>query len=83
MGDVRRTYTEIMEENHKICLEIEKRSRNAAVLNELLRYTGQMITVAAGMRIGAARARVNTLCRNALKNKNFLSIASIMEKGFE
>jgi hypothetical protein len=72
-----------MEENHKLCLEIEKRSRNAATLNELLRYTGQMITMAAGMRVGTARNRVNTLCRNALKNKHFLSIADIMEKGYE
>lgn len=83
MGDVRRIYTEIMEENHKIYLEIEKRSRNTMVLNELLRYVGQMITMAANMRIGTARTRVSTLCRNAVKTKHFLSIATIMEKGFE
>lgn len=83
MGDVRRIYTEIMEENHKIYLEIEKRSRNTIVLNELLRYVGQMITMAANMRIGTARTRVSTLCRNAVKTKHFLSIATIMEKGFE
>jgi hypothetical protein len=83
MGDIRRIYTEIMDENHKLYIEIEKRSSNAATLNDLLKYVGQMITVAANMRVGTARTRVNTLCRNALKSKHFLDIANIIEKGSE
>jgi hypothetical protein len=83
MGEIRRTYAEIMDENHKVCLEIRKKSQNAATLNEMLRYVGNMINLTANMRVGAPRTKVNTLCRQALKSKQFVSLTHIMEKGSE
>lgn len=47
----------------------------------MLRYVGSIINLAANMRVGSARTKVNTLCREALRGKQFVSLTQIIEKG--
>lgn len=57
---------------------MRKKALNTNNLTELLKYVGLTINTAANMRIGKARTRVNTLCRQALKNKQFVTLINVI-----
>lgn len=58
-----------------------KRATNHQALLEALRAVNQMIQRAARLRAGAAKAKVVTACRAAIKNNNMAALFKIIREG--
>lgn len=62
-------------------MEHEKRTTNHEELLEALKLVNNMIQYAAKLRVGAAKARVVTACRGAIKTNNTNALLKIIQDG--
>lgn len=62
-------------------MEHEKRTTNHEELLEALKLVNNMIQHAAKLRVGAAKARVVTACRGAVKANNTTALLKIIQDG--
>jgi hypothetical protein len=81
MGELRRTYAEVMGFNRNLLTEIEKKNVNTKQLGEALKVVGQIINQTANVRYGKAKEAVIAGCREAIKRREFPKIVAIMERG--
>ena len=63
--------------------ELIKKKKNNGILMNSLKEINSMINKAANLRVGNAKTIVTSLCRNAIKNKDFYSLIRIIESGKE
>jgi hypothetical protein len=72
-----------MEYNRNLITETQKKQANTAVLTETLKKLNGFINQIANVRYGEPKNQLIAKCREAIKNKKFPEIYSIMDKGVE
>jgi len=65
----------------QLVMEHTKRATNHTELLEALKLVNTMIQHAARLRLGAAKARVVTACRAAIKANNTITLLKIIREG--
>ncbi|EGR29382.1 hypothetical protein IMG5_156790 [Ichthyophthirius multifiliis] len=83
MKFMKKYYSDVMVQNNNLMTELIKRKKNNNILMSSLKEINSMINKASNIRLGNAKTRVTTLCRNAIKNKDFFSLLRIIEGGQE
>jgi hypothetical protein len=83
MSSFRRAYGEIVEHNNNLITETEKKNANSAVLTETLKTLNTFVNQIANVRYGEPKNQVISKCREAIKNKRFHDIYSLMDRGVE
>lgn len=84
LGDMecmKRMYSELYTLNNQLIGEYVKRSTNHHALLGALKEVNHMIQKAARLRVGTAKSRVVTACRNAIKSNNINSLFHIIISG--
>jgi len=81
MAQMRRTYTELYTRNRAMIGEHKIRSNNHEELLVCLKKVNHMIQKAGRLRVGEAKTKVVSLCRNALKTNNMPALFRIIETG--
>jgi len=81
MVTMKETYTELYTLNSQLIGEYVKRSTNHQALLSALKDVNHMIQKAARLRVGNAKTRVVTACRNAIKSNNIHSLFQIISRG--
>eukprot|EP01027_Heterolobosea_sp_BB2_P022819 GEZU01033661.1.p1 GENE.GEZU01033661.1~~GEZU01033661.1.p1 ORF type:complete len:176 (-),score=72.34 GEZU01033661.1:15-542(-) len=84
LGDMklmRGMYSNLYDINRELIGEYIKRSNNHNELLAALKEVNQMIQKAARLRVGAAKTRVITECRNAIKSNNIHALFKIVSLG--
>lgn len=71
MNSFRRTFTQIMEQNHNLITEIEKKNLNTKNLTEALKNVNSFINQIANVRYGESKNQIILKCREAIKTKKF------------
>ncbi|KAL3143199.1 Bardet-Biedl syndrome 2 protein [Trebouxia sp. C0009 RCD-2024] len=80
-GVMKKMYTQLQHLNRELVMEHEKRTTNREELLEALKLVNNMIQHAAKLRVGAAKARVVTACRGAIKANNTNALLKIIQDG--
>ncbi|KAL4450366.1 hypothetical protein ABPG74_009072 [Tetrahymena malaccensis] len=86
LGDMKfmkKYYTDVMVQNKNLMTELLKRKTNNDILMSSLKEVNSMISKASNLRLGQFKAKVTTLCRTAVKNKDLFSLVRIIENGSE
>ncbi|PNW81715.1 hypothetical protein CHLRE_06g257250v5 [Chlamydomonas reinhardtii] len=81
MKAMRKYYRQLADMNRDLIAEHDKRATNHVALLESLKEVNQMIQRAARLRVGAAKSRVVSLCRAAIKNNNMAALFKIIREG--
>eukprot|EP01015_Nassula_variabilis_P027815 TRINITY_DN5741_c0_g1_i2.p1 TRINITY_DN5741_c0_g1~~TRINITY_DN5741_c0_g1_i2.p1 ORF type:complete len:139 (-),score=18.49 TRINITY_DN5741_c0_g1_i2:50-466(-) len=81
MLDMKRMYGNLMIENRKLTAELLKKINNHQTLTAELKKINSFISKASNLRIGQAKAKIVTLCREAIKNNNLFNLVQIIQKG--
>eukprot|EP01063_Lacrimia_lanifica_P017892 TRINITY_DN24875_c0_g1_i1.p1 TRINITY_DN24875_c0_g1~~TRINITY_DN24875_c0_g1_i1.p1 ORF type:complete len:722 (+),score=315.58 TRINITY_DN24875_c0_g1_i1:97-2262(+) len=81
MALMRQHYQRLRELNSQLIGEYIKRSNNHTELLSALREVNAMIQKAARLRVGQAKTRVVTECREAIKSNNIPSLFKIIKVG--
>eukprot|EP01059_Diplonema_ambulator_P008431 TRINITY_DN18052_c0_g1_i2.p1 TRINITY_DN18052_c0_g1~~TRINITY_DN18052_c0_g1_i2.p1 ORF type:complete len:241 (+),score=33.01 TRINITY_DN18052_c0_g1_i2:112-834(+) len=81
MGLMRQHYSKLHELNSQLIGEYIKRANNHTELLAALREVNAMIQRAARLRMGAAKSRVISECREAIKSNNIPSLFRIIKLG--
>lgn len=74
-------YQRLFELNGDLIAEYTKRSNNHQQLLEALREVNQMIQRAAKLRVGTAKTRIITTCREAIRSNNIHQLMNIIRYG--
>jgi len=81
MQSMKRMYSELYTLNNQLIGEYVKRSTNHQALLGALKEVNHMIQKAARLRVGTAKTKVVTACRNAIKSNNINSLFQIIIQG--
>lgn len=81
MNLMRRMYGELFDLNRELIMEHTKRATNHADLLAALKEVNQMIQKAARLRMGTAKTRIITACRQAIKENNIQDLFKILNFG--
>eukprot|EP00736_Rhodelphis_marinus_P001569 Rmarinus@m.8620 len=84
LGDMKlmkKVYNQLFEMNGELIGEHIKRTQNHQALLSSLKDVNQMIQKAARLRVGSAKSRVVSSCRNAIKANNIQSLFKIIKMG--
>eukprot|EP00397_Hematodinium_sp_SG-2012_P023808 GEMP01024761.1.p1 GENE.GEMP01024761.1~~GEMP01024761.1.p1 ORF type:complete len:710 (+),score=124.12 GEMP01024761.1:179-2308(+) len=84
LGDydnMRKVLIGLLNANSELLAEYKKRSTNHQLLLEKLKEMNMVIQRVAGLRLGQARTRVISHCRQAIKKANTHELAEIMRTG--
>jgi Bardet-Biedl syndrome 2 protein len=81
MALMKRMYAELFTLNNQLIGEYVKRATNHQALLGALKEVNHMIQKAARLRVGSAKTRVVTACRNAIKTDNIQSLFNIIKEG--
>lgn len=81
MKAMRDMYSNLYDQNRELIGEYIKRRTNHSELLTSLKDVNQMIQKAAKLRIGNAKTRIVTECRNAIKSNNIHSLFKIISLG--
>mmetsp|Transcript_51970 Transcript_51970/g.86425 ORF Transcript_51970/g.86425 Transcript_51970/m.86425 type:complete len:704 (+) Transcript_51970:55-2166(+) len=84
LGDMilmRKIYQQLYDLNRDLISEHTKRANNHNELLASLKEVNQMIQKAARLRVGNAKARVVSACRNSIKSNNIHALFSIIRSG--
>merc|ERR1712096_526132 len=81
--DLKDIYNNLWNVNGELITEFNKRTSNHIELVKNLKNINQMIQKAANLRVGSARQRVITLCRQAIKNNNIHALINIIQRSKE
>ena len=74
-------YGQLYDINRELMMEHTKRATNHTELLAALKEVNQMIQKAARLRLGSAKTRVVTACRQAIKANNIHSLFKIIKVG--
>eukprot|EP00357_Protocruzia_adherens_P016107 CAMPEP_0115029300 /NCGR_PEP_ID=MMETSP0216-20121206/36898_1 /TAXON_ID=223996 /ORGANISM="Protocruzia adherens, Strain Boccale" /LENGTH=730 /DNA_ID=CAMNT_0002405817 /DNA_START=80 /DNA_END=2272 /DNA_ORIENTATION=- len=83
MGNMKRMYAALQNENGNLMTEYKKRCNNHQELMNCLKKVNNHIKKASNLRVGAAKTRVVNACRSALKNKQYHQLVQIIQTGQE
>jgi len=86
LGDMplmRRIYADLYTLNRQLVSEYVKRANNHQALLNSLKEVNHMIQKASNLRMGTAKSRVVTECRNAIKVNNIKSLFQIIKEGHD
>lgn len=81
MKGMRSAYKELYLMNQELLGEYAKRSNNHEELMAALKEVNRYISQASKLRVGEAKTRTISECRNALKSKNIGALVQIMRTG--
>ena len=84
LGDIRsmrQAYAELYTLNAELMGEYSKRANNHDQLLAALKDVNHMIQKAARLRVGSAKARVVSSCRDAIKKNDFTALFRIIKSG--
>ena len=84
LGDIksmRATYAQLYSLNANLIGEYSKRANNHEQLLASLKEVNHMIQKAAKLRVGSAKARVVSSCRQAIKANNTVALNEIIRTG--
>ena len=81
MSSLRAAYAELYALNGELMGEYSKRANNHEQLLAALKEVNHMIQKAARLRVGTAKARIVSSCREAIKGNNFQTLFKIMKSG--
>jgi Bardet-Biedl syndrome 2 protein len=83
METMGRAYTDLYSLNNQLIAGYNNRMQSHSGLLGALKEVNQMIQKAANLRMGAAKTRVVTDCRVAVKANNMQSLFRIIKQGFD
>merc|ERR1711964_386745 len=78
--DLKIIYNNLWNVNGELITEFNKRATNHQELVKNLKNINQMIQKASNLRVGNAKQRVVTLCRQAIKNNNIHALINIIQR---
>lgn len=78
---MRRMYGELFDLNRELIMEHTKRATNHSDLLTALKEVNQMIQKAAKLRMGSAKTRIISACRQAIKQNNIHDLFKILNFG--
>merc|ERR1712072_1311241 len=81
MKSMRAAYSQLYTLNAELIGEYNKRTNNHEQLPAALKEVNHMIQKAARLRVGSAKTRVVSACRNAIKSNNIHSLFKIIKTG--
>mmetsp|Transcript_16145 Transcript_16145/g.22246 ORF Transcript_16145/g.22246 Transcript_16145/m.22246 type:complete len:133 (+) Transcript_16145:3-401(+) len=83
MALMRRIYADLYTLNRQLVTEYVKRANNHQALLNSLKEVNHMIQKASNLRMGSAKSRVVSECRNAIKVNNIKSLFQIIKEGHD
>jgi len=81
LGQMRTTYTRVMDLNRELMAEHMKRYSNQQALLDSLKQVNHMIQKAARLRVGKAKTAVINACRDAIKTNKVQLVLQIIQSG--
>jgi len=81
MGNLKKVFSTLQQTNNDLIAEYVKRANNHQQLLEQLKEVNLMIQKAAKLRIGNAKTRVVSSCRQAIKKNNIHELFQIIRNG--
>mmetsp|Transcript_8087 Transcript_8087/g.22301 ORF Transcript_8087/g.22301 Transcript_8087/m.22301 type:complete len:111 (-) Transcript_8087:114-446(-) len=83
MTHLKKVFAGLQQTNGDLIAEYNKRSNNHQQLLTQLKEVNMMIQKAAKLRVGNAKTRVVTACRNAIKKNNIHELFQIIRTGHD
>ena len=81
LGQMRETYTRVMNLNQELMAEHQKRYNNQQALLGALKEVNHMIQKAARLRVGSSKTAVINACRDAVKSNQIALVLKIIQSG--